>query len=180
MATKHDLPSFEEYFVPTVKSLRARGGSSTIEELEDDVADYLSLSDEVLEVPHGDGPRTQFQYELAWVRTYLKMVGALENSERGVWRITALGAAMTEDELRGVRRRVVAERRKRKKAEPAQSASDEGDPEPAEISWKERLLDILLAIKPDAFERLCQRVLRESGLPKLRLPAVPAMEESTV
>ena len=94
MATKHDLPAYVEYFEPTVSALKARGGSATIEELEEDVAGALSLSDDILAVPHGDGPRSQFQYELAWVRTYLKKVGAIENSERGVWRLTKLGASM--------------------------------------------------------------------------------------
>jgi restriction system protein len=39
-------------------------------------------------VPHKDGTRSQFQYELAWVRTYLKKAGLAENSERGVWSLT--------------------------------------------------------------------------------------------
>jgi restriction system protein len=74
----------------------------TIEEMEQDVAEAMHLGDELLSIPHGDGPRTQFEYELAWVRTYLKKVGALENSQRGVWRLTPLGAAMTPNELRQV------------------------------------------------------------------------------
>lgn len=86
MATKSDLPTFESYFVPTVYALRNRGGSATIEEMEDDVADLMKLSGDVRSVLHGDGPRTQFEYELAWVRTYLKKIGMVENSERGVWR----------------------------------------------------------------------------------------------
>jgi hypothetical protein len=40
---KHKLlPSLPEYFVPAVESLKARGGSATIEELEEDVADALA------------------------------------------------------------------------------------------------------------------------------------------
>lgn len=62
-ASKSDLPAFEDYFIPTVKALRGRGGSATIEEMEEDVADSLKLSDQIRSVPHGDGPRTQFQYE---------------------------------------------------------------------------------------------------------------------
>jgi restriction system protein len=72
MATKSDLPSFEQYFVPSVQTLKARGGSTTIEEMEDGVAELMKLSDDVLSVPHKGSSRSQFQYELAWVRTYLK------------------------------------------------------------------------------------------------------------
>ncbi len=48
MPTKSDLPSFETYFVPTVECLKARGGSMTIGEMEDDVAEAMALSDELL------------------------------------------------------------------------------------------------------------------------------------
>jgi len=153
-------------------ALKARGGSATIEELEQDVSEELHLSDEILAVPHGDSARSQFQYELAWVRTYLKKVGAVENSERGVWSLTPVGAAMSESELRDVPRRVRAETRRVKQtaegsedlAEPIASDSAEG-----EIFWKERLTEALLKISSDAFERLCQRVLRESGFTNVKV-----------
>ena len=83
MPSKSDLPSFDSYFRPTVECVKARGGSMTIEEMEEAVAAAMHLSDELRAVPHGDGPRSQFDYELAWVRTYLKKAGAMENSERG-------------------------------------------------------------------------------------------------
>jgi restriction system protein len=174
MATKHDLPVFSEYFYPTVSALKARGGSATIDELEQDVSEALHLSDDVLAVPHGDSARSQFQYELAWVRTYLKKVGAVENSERGVWSLTPIGAAMTKAELREVPRRVRAETRRIKQTIEAEGDSEEpieseGSSEEAEIVWKEHLTDSLLSISSDAFERLCQRLLRESGFTKVEV-----------
>lgn len=72
----------------------------TIEEMEDAVATAIGLSDELRAVPHGEGPRSQFDYELAWVRTYLKKASAVENSERGVWRLTPTGAAMSDGDYR--------------------------------------------------------------------------------
>src|SRR3979411_1050167 len=107
MATKHDLPPFDTYFGPTVQCLRARGGSATIEELEECVAETMKLSEDIRSVPHGDGPRTQFQYELAWVRSWLKIIGAADNSERGVWRLTPPGSSMTEEDIRSIRKRIV-------------------------------------------------------------------------
>jgi restriction system protein len=165
MPTKHDLPPFESYFVPTVECLKARGGSATIEEMEEDVAAAMKLTDEIRAIPHGDGPRTQFQYELAWVRTYLKKVGAAENSARGVWRLTPTGTAMSESEIRAIRKRVVSERRCGLKAD----SIPDSEEEPTETSWKEALLNALLAMKADAFERLCQRILRESGFTKVEV-----------
>ena len=36
-----------------------------------------------------------------------------------------------------------------------------------EIPWQDRLLECLLKMKPAAFERLCQRILKESGFIKV-------------
>ena len=60
-----------------------------------------------------------------------------------------------------------AEIRKASGAKRKESAGAEGLDEQAtevvELDWKERLLDLLLRMTPDAFERLAQRLLREAG-----------------
>lgn len=168
MASRSDLPQFRDYFAPALRVLRERGGSATIEELEDGVAELMALSDALLAVRHGDGPRTQFQYELAWVRTYLKKVGAVTNSERGVWSLTDKGEKMNDGDALEVAAKVRAlgnERRKGRSAEAALEADDDSD----EGSWIDRLLAILGAIDPSAFERLTQRLLRESGFTKVEV-----------
>jgi restriction system protein len=178
MASKSDLPSFEQYFAPSVAVLKAHGGSATIEEMEEGVATEMKLSDEVRSVLHGEGPRTQFDYELAWVRTYLKKAGAAENSERGVWRLTPFGLAMSEADLALVPQRVRAEERERRLEKPIIDensiedldaiATEDSDDETG-MKWKEILLECLLKIDPGAFERLCQRILRESGFVKVEV-----------
>jgi restriction system protein len=129
----------------------------------------VKLSEKARAVPHGDGRRTQFQYELAWVRTYLKWAGALENSERGVWHLTSRGRTMSDDELRSVWKRIVAEQRERRKTKSAQKIPTDAQQEIPDVSWKERLLKMLLGLDPKAFERLCQRLLRESGFIKVEI-----------
>src|SRR5882672_11132212 len=161
------LPPWSDYFVAAVACLKARGGSATIEELEQDVAEKLHLSEKARAIPHGDGRRTQFQYDLAWVRTYLKWGKAFENSERGVWHITPIGREMSEAELRGLWSKIVAEHRLKRKLgrQTEHVGEEEGSNEEqqfSEVNWKERLLDILLTLDFKAFERLCQRLLRES------------------
>lgn len=171
---KHKLlPPLNTYFAPAAEAMKARGGSATIEEMEEDVADRLQLSDEARSIPHGDTGRTQFQYDLAWVRTYLKWDGAAENSERGVWHLTPRGQSMSRIELDGLWKRVIVDqraRRKRKAGEPAIEDEDLAESEGIiEQSWKEQLLDVLLEMDSKAFERLCQRLLRESGFVKVEI-----------
>jgi restriction system protein len=169
MAQRIKLPLRNEYYVAAIHSLKTRGGSATIEEMEEDVADELKLSEKARAIPHGDGRRTQFQYELAWVRTYLKWAKALENSERGVWHLTPTGRSMSDEELRGVWKRIVADQRRRRKVKPAERLPEDEQHQIPNISWKEKLLKILLELDPKAFERLCQRLLRESGFIKVEI-----------
>lgn len=170
MASKADLPQFRDYFVPALSVLRERGGSATIEELEDGVAEMMGLSDDLLAVRHGDGPRTQFQYELAWVRTYLKKVGAVTNSERGVWSLTDIGEKMSDTDVADVVARVRAmdnERRRDRSSPTGAALASEDDVD--EASWIDQLLAILGTVDAAAFERLTQRLLRESGFTKVEV-----------
>jgi restriction system protein len=174
MASKEDLPAYHEYVAPALRAFRERGGSATIEEMEEGVAEVMGLGADVLTVPHGEGPRTQFQYELAWVRTYLKKVGALTNSERGIWSLTDVGDRMTDEEARQVFHRVRTDAQKARKAR-AEAGVNAGLPvsevevEETEQSWVDRLLMILGRMDPTGFERLAQRLLRESGFIKVEV-----------
>jgi restriction system protein len=161
MANKSDLPSFEKYFPPVVQSMKERGGSSTIEE---DVAKLMKLAEAILAIPHKNGTRSQFQYELAWVRTYLKKARLAENSERGVWSLTDDGERISKDELLLIPKKV----RSLEKIKHLQAQSPTDD-EAIEEDWQERALEAMLSMKPDAFERLCQRILRESGFTRVEV-----------
>ncbi len=105
---------------------------------------------------------------MAWARTYLKKYGMVENSARGVWALTPKGFQQEtvdpQDVVRSVREQSVRERRGR--AEPMETVDSEVRDEAMEdetASWRETLMSTLLEMPPDAFERLCQRLLRESG-----------------
>lgn len=164
MADKSDLPSFEKYFPPTVQSMKQRGGSATIEELEEDVAKTMKLPEAILAIPHKTGTRSQFQYELAWVRTYLKKAGLADNSARAVWSLTDAGEKISEKELLLVPKKI----RWLKKAKDQQPHSPENE-EGIEPDWQEQTLTALASMKSDAFERLCQRILRESGFTRVEV-----------
>jgi restriction system protein len=171
MASKSDLPSFDQYFLPAVTVLRARGGSATTREFEEGVAAEMRLSEEMRSVLHGDGPRTQFEYQLTWVRTFLKKAGVAENSDRGIWRLTPIGLAMPDAEIALVPPRVRAEERERhlKKLASGDPDVDGEDGDDTGANWKATLLACLRKIQPSAFERLCQRILRETGFVKVEV-----------
>ncbi len=174
MPVPREIPrelAYPELVWPTILAIREKGGSASIEEIEDGVARLLQLSDEALAAPHTQGSRTEFQYRLAWVRTYLKKIDALNNSARAVWSLTDVGDKITETEARDVFRKVNAEARASEEEETSAAESEAvAVASPIEeASWVDRLLEVIGTISPDAFERLAQRLLRESGFTKVEV-----------
>ena len=127
------------------------------------------FTEEQQAVPHGDRPGSEIEYRLAWARTYLKGMGALDNSKRGVWSTTELGRSMTEGDVLPRHAEYVAHLREARKAKKAAKVPDEDDPGSGGEDgagtgdWKEQLIEELLATPPDRFERLPRRLLREAG-----------------
>ena len=80
-------PKFDEMFNPLIQALKELGGSASIQEQEEKVAEIMNLSEKDLSEMHTDD-RTKYSYNLAWTRTYLKHYNILENSKRGVWALT--------------------------------------------------------------------------------------------
>jgi restriction system protein len=76
--------------IPTIKVIDELGGSGTIQEIAEGVQLLLNLPEDATSRPHNPekSSRTEVEYRLAWARTYLKKVGLIENSERGVWSFT--------------------------------------------------------------------------------------------
>ncbi|MYI98387.1 MAG: restriction endonuclease, partial [Gemmatimonadetes bacterium] len=120
---------------------------------------------------HGEGPRTEVEYRLAWSRTYLKRFGILDNSSRGVWSLTPLGLENEEVDPEEVTTHyqdyyLSKQRNRGKKNRPNEKQGDLTLPiviPKEDDKWREDFLDLLLNLSPDTFERLCQRLLRESG-----------------
>ena len=96
------VPKYNDFHWPVIRALKETGGSASIAELYEQVVADMNLGEDVLAVPHGDGTTSEVEYRLAWARTYLKKVGAIDNSERGVWALTSKGRAFTEKDAADV------------------------------------------------------------------------------
>ena len=160
-----DIPTFDALMNPVLQTLKELGGSGTIEELNNKVIETANLSDEQTEVlhkPEKGGGRTEIEYRLGWTRTYLKKYGLIDNSSRGVWALTPEGRKANRVNPKRVRRFVQEQSRKaREEAEEVELDEEE--------TWHDELLEALLEMDPAAFERLVQRLLRESGFIKVEV-----------
>jgi len=160
---KREVPKFDELMNPTLQALKRLGGSASIDELVSEIVKVLRLPQDVAEVAHGTTGRTELDYRAAWARTYLRNAGYLENSERGVWALTPKGTQAESVDGRQIARDLARRfQAARAGAEGPAGTRATDEPEPP-ASWQDRLLPILQTMDPTAFERLCQRILRESG-----------------
>lgn len=164
------IPSYDELIVPTVIALKQLGGSGTVEEINSKIYEIANLSDEILEIPHGEDGRSEVDYRLAWSKTYLKKFGLLENSSRGIWALSKPDIDVSKLDYLEVVRAVrelnkIANGPNQKTEKEATEIIENEIKVEVELSedWKEKLLNILYNITPAAFERLAQRLLRESG-----------------
>lgn len=163
------IPQYHGFLNPVLKALKALGGSGTLKEINDHVIESSDFTSETVERLHNPetGNQTEIEYRLAWARSYLKQYGLIDNSARGVWSLTQKAESVNEvnpDEvLRHNRDATKAKRAARGKPvmEEEQIADDEDG---YNQSWKIDLHRLLTnEMKPSTFERLVQRLLRESG-----------------
>ena len=164
---KDEGAQFVKYFGPLLNALRGLGGSAKAEEAVDRVAEDLKVPDEILNetLPSGG---SRFRNQVAWARFYLVREGLIDSSKHGVWSLTETGFKTTltleqsrETFLRWVK--IFQEQKKNKeKTEPIAEQIAEGT---GAISkdYREEVLETMLALPPAGFERLAQRLLRESG-----------------
>ncbi len=162
------LPTRWELMNPVLVAVRSLGGSATIKEITNQVIADLDLPSHLAEIPHGKGSQTKLEYNLAWARTNLKEFGLIVNSGRAVWSLTSKGhetetvgpqsadtlenpLVIPEELEAGVENHTDLEQR------PVEDATVET------AVWRDSLLDILLEMPFDSFERLCRMILRESG-----------------
>jgi len=162
------MPTFDQLMEPTMKALETLGGSGSNEEIATEVIKQLDLPESVTSKMHDptNSSQTEVEYRLAWSRTYLKKYGLLTNSARGIWAFTSNYQPGQKIDPAKILQAAVEERKAKKAREG--SASHENI-SPAELetelesAWKDALHQTLLNMKPDAFERLTKRLLRESG-----------------
>lgn len=174
-ADKSKVPAFDEMMNELLQAMKELGGSGTIREIDKKTIEILKLPPPILDIMHPKTSKTEIEYRLAWTRTYLKFYGLLENSTRGIWSLSPQGRAIKEINPAEIVREVRENQKDRSRSDNSVNLEDEelkndGVEAPEEIqSWREKLKMVLYKLEPDAFERLTQRILRESGFTQIEV-----------
>ena len=164
------VPPHHEMMPEIYQALQALGGSGTIKEIDEKTIELLHLPQEILDIAHVNSNKSEIEYRLAWARTYMKKVGILENSTRGVWALTMQGREMSSIDPDAIVKQVYAQRQSQASNIEDDDLENDGVEVPDEIqSWRSKLKTVLQSMNPDAFERLTQRLLRESGFTQVKV-----------
>jgi restriction system protein len=155
----NELPTYDQLMQPVVDALQILGGSGRNDEIYEQVLSLCQIPENILSLPHGkNGSRSEIEYRLAWARTYLKKSDIIENSARGVWSLTVTGREVKTIDIEKIVNHYREDSKKNILVDNGESGiSNEED------NWKNQLHATLLTLSSDAFERLAQRLLRESG-----------------
>jgi restriction system protein len=165
-------PQFTRFFGPVIEALKQLGGSGRPSEVVDLVAANLNISEaEQNEELKGGGLR--YSNQVHWARFYLAKAGYVDSSKRGVWSLTEKGQATSltpEDALRiftEVQQGFPDKPAKKNISEVKQfkmmEEVEELLPPESETDYRTTLINIMKELPASGFERLCQRLLRESG-----------------
>lgn len=144
------LPARNELMKPTIEALEQLGGSGNTDEIYEKIVKNLKLSDSLLEVTNGKTGQSVLKYDLAWVRTMLKNQGVISNVSKGLWVL-------------------VDNKTEFKTTRPSTIKETEEEVQDAE-KWKSKAIKIITEkMTAGAFERLIQRLLRETGFAQVEV-----------
>lgn len=173
-------PQFVQYMEPVLSALRDLGGSARPEEVVDQVAERLQISDEKRSEQMESGT-ARFDNMVAWARFYLAKAGFIDASKRGVWALTDKGRSAKPlshadalAQFKQIHQEFSVERRRARDATKSTDREDDESTREApavaqSTSHRDDVLQILLELTPGGFERFCQRLLREAGFQEVRV-----------
>jgi restriction system protein len=158
-------PEFLKYVNPVLIILQENGGAGNSSSVIEQVIEKLGISEEELEETTSNG-QSRIRNQIQWARFYLFKSGLIDNSQRGIWRLTneGLEKKLSENDVyllfKGVQESV--------KKTPI------SNPKKIELKFEENttedeehslgLLNLIQSIPAHGFEKLCKRLLTEIGI----------------
>jgi restriction system protein len=176
--TSQNLPQFFRYICPIIDVLGELGGSGRSSEVTDIVIEKLNISDDELEDTLQSGG-SRIKNQIHWARMVLVKIGHIDSSQRGVWSLTEKGLItnLSREDLISIYQNrkewVGAKQPQLKKVKPKKDLSSKLENDDNGLAdsndYQTELLNILKSLSPAGFERICQRLLRESGFAQVKV-----------
>lgn len=169
-------PDFIKYIVPIIEVLNELGGSGNPSEVTDLIIEKYNVSEEELSLLNKNGAST-VKNRIAWARFYLVKGGVLDSSKRGVWSLKSdYKEKINFSDVNAFFKKThekfetKIDNKKTENIDNIENKLDEEIEDKVEDeSYKEQILTLLKELPPSGFERLCQRLLRESGFTQVKV-----------
>lgn len=191
------IPDFQSIMLPLLK-LCADGQEHTNREAIDTLAQNFGLSEEEQKQLLPSGQQCVFDNRVAWARAHMKMAGLVENTRRGIFRITQRGSKLLGKSPSEINLRILREfpeyleardRNQSSQTGDASAATDEQESKtPAERleeayemlrkNLADELLSQLKSSSPSFFEKVVVEVLVKMGYGGSRKDAGQAIGRS--
>jgi restriction system protein len=168
--SKSKGPQFIRFFRPIIEVLKETGGSGTAAEVLDLVIEKMMIPESEQAVVNKSG-QSRVRNQIYWAKFYLANEGYIDSSKRGVWSLTEKGLSsdtIAFDALvifKEIHKNFVKEKKPQELIKPLVGETEEEEIEPPD--HRTHLLNLIKSLPPSGFERLSQRLLRESGFQKV-------------
>jgi restriction system protein len=159
-------PQFLQYVIPILNILQANGGAGNSSSVIDQVVEDLSITEDDLVETTSNG-QSRVRNQIQWARFYLFKGGLIDNSQRGIWRLTKEGLEVkyTESDVYKMFKSVqesVGKSKTSKDVKEDKVVFEDTSTEDEEHTGE--LLNIIKNLSSAGFEKLCKRLLTEIGI----------------
>jgi restriction system protein len=176
--------NLELFLHPTLEVIELLGGSGSNDEIDTALIEKFQFSEQEVSETYFSLGRGKSDVsfvidKMRWARSYLKLAKLLKQEARGVWIIEeqgqtllALGDQAVRDAVKTAEQEYNKLYRAKQKSKQLISPNDGGPSDEISVEdelWQDALLNRVKRISPSDFERLSQRLLRESGFTKVEV-----------
>ena len=159
-------PQFIRFFKPIIEVLKESGGSGTAAEVIDKTIEKMKISEKEQEATNKNG-QSRVRNQVNWARQYLVWAGHLDSSTRGIWSLTEKGMSLDVAlfDVMGTfkQAREVFKGQQKREGQLGLLEDESVEHEIEQQDHRANLLNLIKSLPPGGFERLSQRLLRESG-----------------
>ena len=146
-------------------TLQANGGAGNSSNVIEQIIESLGITDEELEETTSNG-QSRVRNQIQWVRFYLFKAGLIDNTQRGIWRLTNEGLEknLTDDDVYILFKGVQESVKKSPIVTPKKLELKFEDIATEDEEHSIGLLNLIQNLPAGGFEKLCKRLLTEIGI----------------
>ena len=158
-------PEFLKYINPVLTTLQANGGAGNSSNVIEQVIEKLSITDEELEETTSNG-QSRIRNQIQWARFYLFKAGLIDNTQRGLWRLSneGLEKKLSNEDVYTLFKGVQESVKKSPVVTPKKTEVKFEETTTEDEQHSVGLLNLIQSLPASGFEKLCKRLLTEIGI----------------